>query len=153
MGFQDTHTKNKSMGRIRSDRGPSRTTLQPVRVSRKPERHENEPPIRPLDDSRPQEAAPPAASPPYPLPQEPGGAAGFLEPDAGGMSIELQAEVMTSTDPVPWILPPWPPEVPSDILADPIPICGDCGRESVVKGQPGRPDGLCFQCWMKGNSA
>jgi len=44
----------------------------------------------------------------------------------------------------------WPPAVPSEILADPIPTCGDCGRpRSVVPGQPGRPAGLCFDCWGK----
>jgi hypothetical protein len=86
-------------------------------------------------------------------PQEPGDGDGFLEPDAGGLPIDPQAQVMTATDPAPWILPPWPPAVPADIVADPVPICGDCERESVVKGQPGRPEGLCFGCWMKRNAA
>lgn len=80
-------------------------------------------------------------------PQETGDAAGFIEPNASGLSNETQAEVMTTTDPAPWMPPPWPPVVPADILADPVPICGDCGRAPVVKGQPGRPEGLCFDCW------
>ena len=41
----------------------------------------------------------------------------------------------------------WPPVVPDSILAAPIPRCSDCGRRAVVPGQPGRPAGLCFDCW------
>jgi hypothetical protein len=37
--------------------------------------------------------------------------------------------------------------VPSEIIADPIPICRDCQRRPVVSGQPGRPAGLCYECW------
>jgi hypothetical protein len=37
--------------------------------------------------------------------------------------------------------------VPQDIIADPIPICSDCQKRPVVRGQPGRPAGLCFDCW------
>ncbi len=44
----------------------------------------------------------------------------------------------------------WPAAVPSEIIADPIPTCSDCGRpRSVVGGQPGRPLGFCFSCWSK----
>lgn len=48
-----------------------------------------------------------------------------------------------------WTLPPWPPPVPAEIIADPRPICGDCGRVPVVPGQPGRQAGLCFGCWIR----
>jgi hypothetical protein len=47
-----------------------------------------------------------------------------------------------------WKLPPWPPVVPTEILADPRPICRDCRTAPVVPGQPGRPDGLCRSCWF-----
>jgi hypothetical protein len=43
----------------------------------------------------------------------------------------------------------WPPVVPDNIAADPYPACSDCGRP-VIPGQPGRPAGLCVNCWMKG---
>lgn len=42
----------------------------------------------------------------------------------------------------------WPPLVPSGIIADPVIICPGCGRLQVVPGQPGRPSGLCFGCWI-----
>ena len=40
--------------------------------------------------------------------------------------------------------------VPSEIIADPVMVCRDCGH-SVVPGQPGRPSGRCFGCWSKQN--
>ena len=42
----------------------------------------------------------------------------------------------------------WPPVVPDGILAAPVRLCADCGRRGVVPGQPGRPSGLCFECWI-----
>ena len=69
----------------------------------------------------------------------------------GGLPIDLQPPATTSTDPPPWELPPWPPVVPAEIIADPIPACSDCGRVLVVPGQPGRLAGLCFDCWSKEN--
>lgn len=42
----------------------------------------------------------------------------------------------------------WPAAVPSGIVADPVIICSGCGRLRVVPGQPGRPSGLCFGCWI-----
>ena len=51
--------------------------------------------------------------------------------------------------PAPWRLPPWPPVVPAEILADPVPECRECGRPRVIPGQPGRPVGLCYPCWLK----
>jgi len=47
--------------------------------------------------------------------------------------------------PAPWRLPPWPPVVPDEILADPIPDCRDCSRPRVISGQPGRPAGPCYR--------
>ena len=98
MGFQDTYTKNKSMGRIRSDRGPSRTTLQPVRVSWKPERHETKPPARSPDDLLPQETDPPAAGigagPPDVQPQQTGDAAQWIErTEPGGWQVLERADM------------------------------------------------------------
>lgn len=43
----------------------------------------------------------------------------------------------------------WPPVVPDFILAAPFLLCGDCGRLRVVGGQPGRPSGVCFRCWIR----
>ena len=68
--------------------------------------------------------------------------------EVGGLSIDLQPPAVTVTDPAPWKLPPWPPVVPAEIIADPIPTCCDCGTGRVNPGQPGRIDGLCFSCWM-----
>lgn len=50
-----------------------------------------------------------------------------------------------------WILPSWPSVVPAEIVAAPIPTCNDCGRRTVIPGQPGRRAGLCFECWSKQN--
>ena len=46
-----------------------------------------------------------------------------------------------------WRLPPWPPAVPDSMLADPPTPCSDCGRP-VICGKPGRPAGLCLDCWQ-----
>lgn len=43
----------------------------------------------------------------------------------------------------------WPPVVPPEIIAAPVPNCNACGRAAVIPGQPGRPAGLCFDCWSK----
>ena len=53
--------------------------------------------------------------------------------------------------PAPWRLPPWPPVVDPRIIADPVPECRECGRPRVIPGQPGRPVGLCYPCWLKAN--
>lgn len=36
---------------------------------------------------------------------------------------------------------------PESTTAEPRLMCNRCGRVSVVRGQPGRPEGLCFRCW------
>lgn len=58
-------------------------------------------------------------------------------------------KLATATKPTPWRLPSWPPVVPAEILADPVPECRDCGQPRVIPGQPGRPVGLCYPCWLK----
>ncbi len=73
----------------------------------------------------------------------------------------IPASVMANVQPVqtyqpeaierpvlPWRLPPWPPIVPPEIVADAVPMCSDCGLVRVVPGQPGKPTGQCFRCWV-----
>jgi len=91
-----------------------------------------------------------AAEPSFPRnnPATTGGRPGLQPSDLATVRPAGPAAPRTQpADPAPWQLPPWPPAVPSEILAAPVPTCNGCGRRAVVCGQPGRPLGLCFSCW------
>ncbi len=94
---------------------------------------------------RPDKPEPPAAGcdPPTPAPR-----------DERPADLQRQAHADARGDPhapAPWRLPPWPPVVDPRIIADPVPECRECGRPRVIPGQPGRPVGLCYPCWLKAN--
>jgi hypothetical protein len=120
-------TGNESKGRIRLSRVPSRDTLQPVHVPWVPERFDVE------RKSEPQESVEPVQV--------------F---EVSGADIDLTPPPSTTvSSPSTWTLPPWPPSVPDSILADPIPCCLQCNEQTVIPGQPGRSEGLCYRCWIK----
>jgi len=76
---------------------------------------------------------------------------------ADGARVQARARAIRRRHPIPTgtrqpqaaIRPDWPPENRPGIIATPIPTCGGCNQRLVVQGQPGRPAGLCFDCWTR----